>query len=140
MKDIFDTKILCKECDSKMAPTIVEKSGFKLRAIQCPKCNEKIIHPSDLEKYSHYNNLKRKTYNVKLRIVGNSHTISIPKEIFDFINETNHSFNRRMNEVVKLCFEDFGKLTLNFVDESELFDAQKYKKARIGIGDYNDKK
>ena len=118
MKDIFDAKILCKECDVEMKPLVIEKSGFRLRAIQCPRCSQKIIHPSDLEKFNHYNNLKRKTYSVKLRIVDNSHAISIPKEIVDFINDMNHSFHTNMNDMVKLCFEDFGKISLNFLDEN----------------------
>ena len=63
--------------------------------------------------------MRRKTFNVKLRVVGNSHAISIPKEIVDFINETNQGMRKHMNEMVKLCFEDFGKLSVNFMDEKE---------------------
>jgi len=118
MKDIFDAKISCKDCNAEMKPLVIEKSGFKLRAIQCPRCKEKIIHPHDSEKLKYYNSLKRKTYNVKLRIIGNSHAISIPKEIVDFINDMNHSFHRNMNDMVKLCFEDFGKLSLDFLGET----------------------
>jgi hypothetical protein len=120
MKDIFDAKIMCNNCDVQMIPTEFEKSGFVLRAVQCPKCREKIIHPGDLASYTHYNNLRGKTYSVKLRVVGNSHAISIPKEIVDFINETNRTMNMHMNDMVKLCFEDFGKLSLNFMDEDVL--------------------
>lgn len=119
MKDIFDAKISCKNCDLEMTPTSVEKNGFKLRAIQCEECGEKIIHPVDLENFKRYNDLKRKTYNVKLRIVGNSHAISIPKEIVDFINETNLRMSRHMNDMVKLCFEDFGKISLMFINPEE---------------------
>lgn len=120
MKDIFETKIVCKQCNSEMQPAIVEKNGFKLRAVECRKCKERIVHPSDMEKFNQYNDLRRKTYNVKLRVIGNSHAISIPKEIVDFISETNQSFHTHMNEVVKLCFEDFGKLSLNFIDDNIL--------------------
>jgi len=113
MKDIFDAKIMCKSCNAEMHPIAIEKSGFHLRAIQCPDCQEKIIHPEDLNNFNHYNNLKSKIYKVKLRVVGNSHTISIPKEIVDFIHESNKISNK-MNEIVKLCFEDFGRLSLIF--------------------------
>jgi DNA-directed RNA polymerase subunit RPC12/RpoP len=117
MKDVFDAKISCKNCNAEMKPISLEKNGFKLRAVACPECNEKIIHPTDISNLNHYNNLKSKIYNVKLRIVGNSHAISIPKEIVSFINETNHRMNRHMNDMVRLCFEDSGKLSLVFLNE-----------------------
>ena len=117
MKDIFDAKISCKVCDLEMQPIMIERSGCKLRAMNCPSCQEKIIHPQDLNNFNHYNSLKEKTYIVKLRIVGNSHTVSIPKEIVDFIHESNN-INKRVNEAVKLCFEDFGRLSLIFIDNS----------------------
>ena len=118
MQDIFDAKIICKECNKVMRPTVVERKGFKLRAVECAKCGNKIVHPADLNNFEHYNQLKQKTFNVKLRIVGNSHAISIPKEIVDFINEMNH-VNKNMNEMVRLCFEDFGRLSLRFMDEEK---------------------
>lgn len=119
MKDIFDTKISCKNCNVEMKPVSIEKRGFKLRAITCPKCEDRIIHPVDLNNLKQYNDLKRKTFNVKLRMVGNSHAISIPKEVVDFINHTNQRMKQHMNDMVRLCFEDFGKLTLNFLDKEE---------------------
>lgn len=119
MKDIFDAKISCNHCNVEMIPISLEKKGFRLRAVKCPQCNEKIIHPTDLANFKHYNDLKSKTYNVKLRVVGNSHAISIPKEIVEFINETNHRMKNHMNDMVRLCFEDFGRLSLRFTDEGE---------------------
>ena len=121
MKDIFDAKIICKHCETEMKPIALEKAGFSLRAVHCSTCNEKIVHPSDLHHMEHYNNLKRKTFSVKLRMVGNSHAISIPKEIVDFINEANHRAQKQMNDMVSLCFEDFGRIRLNFFDV-EVFD------------------
>jgi len=61
--------------------------------------------------------MRGKTYNVKLRVVGNSHAVSIPKEVFDFINEMQGQVNKDMNDMVKLCFEDFGKLSMNFMED-----------------------
>lgn len=120
MKDIFEATISCKECGVVMKPVSLVKQGFKLRAVQCEKCGEKIVHPSDVYHLQHYNDLKRKTYNVKLRVVGNSHAVSIPKEIVDFINETHRGMSKRMDDMVKLCFEDFGKLSLQFINEEDL--------------------
>ena len=84
--DIFDAKVTCKNCDKEMKKVIVNKNGFELRALKCEKCGESIVHPADLNASEHYKDLKGKTFHVKLRMVGNSHAISIPKEIFDFIN------------------------------------------------------
>lgn len=117
MKDIFDAKISCNNCNAEMKPLALEKKGFRLRAVKCPKCEETIIHPVDLNRFKQYNDLKSKTFNVKLRMVGNSHTISIPKEIIEFINDANQKMRKHMNDMVKLCFEDFGKLSLSFAEE-----------------------
>lgn len=119
MTDIFDAKILCKKCNIEMKPTIVDREGFQLRAVQCVKCKDKILHPADMNGFQHYNNMKGKTYTVKLRMVGNSHAISIPKEIVDFMNEQHRMMRRQMDDMVKLCFEDFDKISLQFGDEDE---------------------
>jgi hypothetical protein len=118
MTDIFDAKITCKKCDLAMEQTIVHKDGFELRAVHCPKCGDKIIHPADLNGFEHYHDLKGKTYNVKLRIVGNSHAISIPKEIIDFMNDQHRQMKRSMDEMVRLCFEDFDTLRVRFGDDN----------------------
>lgn len=123
MIDIFDTKILCKKCNAEMQQTIVNKAGAELRAVKCQRCGEKIIHPADLNCLEHFKNLKGKNYVVKLRIVGNSHTISIPKEIINFINEMQGNAKKHMEDMVRLCFEDFRKLSLHFGD---VFDTKKH--------------
>ncbi len=109
-QDIFDQKILCKKCDKPMQKTKFSKNGFILRAVICSKCNDKIIHPVDEQEYHRFINLKNKEFRVKMRLVGNSYAVSIPKEIVSFMNEQ----KRIMDEMVKLCFEDFGKLSLSF--------------------------
>ncbi|MCU0642509.1 MAG: hypothetical protein MUF61_02950 [archaeon] len=126
MTDIFDAKILCKKCGLEMKPRVLEKDGLQLRAVECPKCKDKIIHPADLNCMNKYNDMKDKTFNVKLRMVGNSHAVSIPKEIVDLMNEQHRlmgehrkRMSREMNEMVKMAFEDFGKLRLTFWDEED---------------------
>ncbi len=121
MTDIFDTKILCQKCNVQMDKTLVDKEGCEVRAVKCPNCGDKIIHPADINSLDHYNTLKGKTFHVKLRMVGNSHAISIPKEIVDFMTEQHKSARRRMDEMVRLCFEDFRRLSLSF-DEDDDFD------------------
>jgi uncharacterized paraquat-inducible protein A len=110
MSDIFNETISCKDCDVKMNHIIVNKQGLELRAIECPSCNKKIIHPADLNSVENFKNLKGKTYNVKLRVIGNSHAISIPKEIVDFVKHQ----EKIMDDMVRLCFEDMDKLSLRF--------------------------
>ena len=47
-----------------------------------------------------------------MRLVGNSYTVSIPKEIVLFMSEQ----ERIIDNMVKLCFEKMGRLSLNFYD------------------------
>jgi len=110
MADIFENTILCKKCSSKMQGAKIIKNGFVLRTVVCPKCNERIIHPNDEQEYNKFIDLKSKQYKVKMRVVGNSYTVSIPKEIVSFMHEQ----RKMMDDMVRLCFEDFGKLSLNF--------------------------
>jgi hypothetical protein len=108
--DIFDNKILCGKCNTKMEKAQISKNGFVFRAMICPNCHEKIIHPYDEQEYGKFINLRNKEFQVKMRIVGNSYTVSIPKEIVSFMREQ----EKIMNDMVKLCFEDMGKLSLDF--------------------------
>ncbi|MEX0920688.1 MAG: hypothetical protein WDZ62_00275 [Candidatus Pacearchaeota archaeon] len=110
MADIFDNTILCNKCNKKMAKNEVAKNGFILRVVSCPNCGQQIIHPYDKQEYNKFINLKNKEYKVKMRLVGNSYAVSIPKEIVSFIREQ----ERIMDDMVRLCFEDFGRLSLSF--------------------------
>jgi len=110
MSDIFDNPILCKRCGVKMKRAKLGKNGFVLRAVICPKCNSKIIHPVDEQEYHKFVDLKNKEFHVKMRLVGNSYAVSIPKEIVLFMREQ----EKILNNMVKLCFEDAGRLSLNF--------------------------
>jgi len=96
-----------------MEKTLVTKNGLELRAVTCQSCKESIIHPADLNNVENFKNLKDKTYNVKLRVIGNSHAISIPKEIVEFMQHQ----EKVMDNMVKLCFEDMHSLSLRFGNE-----------------------
>lgn len=115
MADIFDNTILCKNCNSRMKKAQISQNGFLLRAVVCPQCNEKIIHPNDEAEYLRFVDLKNKQFHVKMRLVGNSYAVSIPKEIVSFIREQ----EKIMDDMVRLCFEDFGRLSLNFGELNE---------------------
>ncbi len=110
MQDIFDNTILCQKCDTKMAKAQISKNGILLRGMVCPKCHYKIIHPVDEERFNKFINLKNKEFRVKMRLVGNSYTVSIPKEIVSFMNEQ----EKLLDDMVKLCFEETKRLSLNF--------------------------
>jgi len=96
-----------------MVKAQVSKNGFLMRAVVCSKCGNKIIHPSDEQEYNKFINLKNKEFRVKMRLVGNSYAISIPKEIVSFMREQ----EKIMNDMVRLCFEDFRRLSLSFGKE-----------------------
>lgn len=113
--DIFDNPILCKNCNIRMKKTKTLKNGFVLREVVCQRCDEKIMHPTDRQEYDRFINLRNKEFNVKMRLVGNSYAVSIPKEIVSFIREQ----ERIMDDMVKLCFEDFRKLSLSFGTKQE---------------------
>ena len=110
MADIFDNTILCNKCNSKMKKAKIVKNRFLFRAVICPRCSSKIIHPADEQEYNKFINLKNKEFKVKMRLVGNSYAVSIPKEIVLFMREQ----EKIMDDMVKLCFEDIGKVSLNF--------------------------
>jgi hypothetical protein len=110
MQDIFEHKILCTKCGKAMEKASVIRNGFKLRALVCPSGHDKIIHPQDEEEYNKFRELRQKEFKVKMRIVGNSYAVSIPKEIVSFMQEQ----EKLMNDMVRLCFEESGRLSLTF--------------------------
>jgi len=110
MADIFDNTILCKDCNKEMRKGSVSKNGFIVRFVDCEKCKNRIFHPEDLRDYEEFKNLKKKNFKVKLRYVGNSYAVSIPREIIDFMNEQ----EKQMNDMVDLCLDDFRRVSLNF--------------------------
>ena len=110
MQDIFENTILCKHCNKKMQPEQITRKGFILRTLKCEPCKNLIIHPEDLKEYESFQNLKKKQFRVKLRYVGNSYAVSIPREIIDFMGEQ----EKEINNMVNLCMEEFGRISLNF--------------------------
>ena len=116
MTDIFNNTILCSKCNIKMKPIEIEKNGFVLRAVQCDRCGEKIIHPKDEQEFHNFQQIKNKEFRVKMRIVGNSYAVSIPKEIVDFM----HDQERIMDDMVRMCFNDARKLSLFFGEEEKV--------------------
>ena len=110
MADVFDQKILCNGCNKVMKKSEISKDGFILRIMICKNCNEKVIHPVDQQDYNRFKTLKNKEFRVKMRLVGNSYAVSIPKEIVRFMKEQEDV----MDDMVKVCLEEFGRISLSF--------------------------
>ncbi len=127
--DLFDNTVLCRNCSKKMIQSFVEKDGFRLRALKCPSCSNIIIHPSDIEEYNKFKQLRGRQFHVKLRMVGNSYTVSIPREIVNFMQDAesemekerkkmHEKISRNMQDMMTLAFEEFGKMSLMFGGEN----------------------
>ncbi len=110
MKSINQASILCNNCNKKAVKSTIIKNNFQLRSWKCPKCNEEWVHPLDLEAYNRFINMRQKQYAVKLRLVGNSYTVSIPKEIIDF----QENIFEEMDNLIKMSLESPEKLSLFF--------------------------
>lgn len=110
MKDIFENTIVCEECDKKTEKIIANKEGFQIRAWRCNDCQKVWPHPLDIQKYEEFQKLRNREFQVKLRLVGNSYTISIPKEIINFEEE----MRREMDYMIRLSLESPEKLSLFF--------------------------
>ena len=131
--DIFDNTILCKNCNIKMKKASLIRNGFQMRALICERCQNKIVHPEDEEEYKRFLDLKGKTFRVKMRVVGNSYAVSIPREIVDFMHEQ----EKLMDDMVRLVFNDAKKLSLSFGEDlnvgepSEELDAREIARRKL---------
>ena len=120
-EDIFDNQVLCSKCNIKTRKISITKNGFTIRVLECPNCGKHIYHPADLQEYENFNKLKNREFEVKLRMVGNSYAVSIPREIIEFQEEMEKEMQseiEHMEKMVKLCLEQPGKLSLFFTRES----------------------
>ena len=113
MADIFENTIVCESCNKKTKKAVVIKDGHKIRFWHCEKCNKKWPHPLDIQKYNDFQKIKRKQFKVKLRLVGNSYAVSIPREIIDFQREFN-KLSKEMHKMISLSLEEPEKLSLFF--------------------------
>ena len=105
--DLLENDVLCKECKVPMDKDQAIKDGFKLRTFQCPNCKKTYFHPVDLERYEQYHKLKEKEFNMKLRQIGNSFCISIPREIVRF----SHA---QENSIVSISMENPERIGIIF--------------------------
>jgi len=116
MADIYETKILCNNCNKETSKDYIIRDGFKIRVWECKQCGRIWEHPGDKQNYDNFAKMKGKTYRVKLRLVGNSYTVSIPREIIEFEREMIKEFEK-MDRLIRMSLEEPEKLSLFFYDE-----------------------
>ncbi len=109
MTDLFDNIIICKDCGKRMKKAEIVRNGIPIRYAFCEKCGKKEYHPLDIERYKEFQQLKQRPFRVKLRMVGNSYAVSIPRQIIDFFSDA-----KKLTEEVEMQFAEFDKLMLTF--------------------------
>ncbi|HLD12484.1 MAG TPA: hypothetical protein VJB87_02710 [Candidatus Nanoarchaeia archaeon] len=117
MADLYDTTIVCDQCNKKTEKTAVPKHGFTMRGWTCPSCKKTWLHPDDQREFEEFKKLHHREFNVKLRMVGNSYTVSIPREIIDFEHDFENEIeemSREMDKMLRLMLEEPGKLSIFF--------------------------
>lgn len=107
MADIFGADIVCDACKTKATKGEILKEGFKIRAWRCPKCGKIWPHPLDMAQYEDFKRLKQRDFEVKLRQVGNSWSVSIPKEIINFEAV-------KATKLVRLSLDNPGRVSISF--------------------------
>ena len=110
MEDIFNTTILCNNCNRETKKSYIDKEGFNIRARECPQCKKTWFHPADLQDYENFLRIKNKNFQVKLRYVGNSYAVSIPREIIHFETE----MQQEISKIVYMTLENPEKLSIFF--------------------------
>jgi len=117
MADISTATIMCEKCNLKTEKGYIERDGFQIRTWNCLKCKNVWEHPADLQEFENFNKIKQKEFSVKLRLVGNSYAISIPKEIIEF----HETMEKQFDDMVRLMFDGPDKLSLFFDERQNLF-------------------
>lgn len=135
MTDIFDENIFCSKCGKKMKKVSIVKNGFSIRTMECPKCGKHIYHPADVAELKRFLGLKKKPFSVKLRMVGHSYVVSIPREIINFQEQAHKEMENvqremqkhfeHMNKMVNMWLEEPGKIMLSFNKKEEKLKPKK---------------
>lgn len=110
MTDIYNTTILCEDCNRKTTKNFIIKDGFKIRSWECNNCHKRWFHPLDLQEFQNFEKIKHKEFKVKLRFVGNSYAVSIPREIIDFQEE----ISKEIDKILYMSLEEPEKLSIFF--------------------------
>lgn len=79
--DINRWKEIPCECGAMASKSTVKYKEYEVRGWICKKCKKEYIHPEDSLKISKLEALKKNNVKVKIRTVGQSLVITLPKEI-----------------------------------------------------------
>lgn len=79
-------KVKC-HCGGDTDRTVITWKNFPVRAWKCKKCDEEILHPLDAQKALELAKaIKNGELTVKVRRVGRSLTMTIPKKLAELFN------------------------------------------------------
>ena len=95
------------ECGGMASRSTVKYKDYKLRGWVCKKCKKEYIHPEDSLKISKLVALKKSRVKVKIRTVGQSLVITLPKKIAEL-------YDLQKGESVELSPETLKKIEIEF--------------------------
>ncbi len=82
-REIWNAEHFCQNDNCRMSKTKVVVEGMPVRAWECPKCKETVLHPEDAQKMLVFNKLKQ-GIPVKVGKLGEALMVRIPKEFAQF--------------------------------------------------------
>ena len=82
-RDIWEAEHFCQNDNYRMSKAKVVVEGMSVRAWECRKCNETVLHPEDAQKMLVFNKLKH-GIPVKVGKLGEALMVRIPKEFAQF--------------------------------------------------------
>lgn len=93
------------ECGGMASRGAVKYKNYGIRGWVCKKCKKEYIHPEDSLKISKLEALKKSRVRVKIRTVGQSLVITLPKEIAEL-------YDLQKGETVELSPESMKKIEI----------------------------
>jgi len=93
------------ECGAMASRCTVKYRNYEVRGWVCKKCKKEYIHPEDSLKVSKLEALKKSHLRVKIRTVGQSLVITLPKEIAEL-------YGLEKGETVELSPENMKKIEI----------------------------
>lgn len=93
------------ECGGMAGKGTVKYQDYEVRGWICKKCKKEYIHPEDSLKISKLEELKKNGIKVKIRTVGQSLVITLPKELAEL-------YGFEQGETVELSPENFRKIEI----------------------------
>lgn len=104
-RDLWDAEHRCTNCNAVMKKKQMTIEGVRVRAWECKKCKEMVLHPEDAQKMLVFNKLKKGIL-VKVGSLGEALIMRFPKEVAQFYKITK-------GEEITLKAESQKKLELN---------------------------